>query len=331
MTKTMKAIVARERDGVVEGRLEEVPLADLPDAPVLVDIAFSTLNYKDGLAVTGQTRIARRLPMICGIDLAGTVAESRDPAFAPGDKVVVNGFGLSETHWGGYAQKQRLRSEWLVRLPAAFSAEQAMAIGTAGYTAMLCVLALKDHGLAPGDGPVLVTGASGGVGSLAVMLLAKLGYEVVAASGRAVENATFLKNLGAARVIERNALARAAKPLEAETWAGVIDSVGGETLATALAQMKYEGVVAACGLAGGAGLATTVIPFILRGVTLRGIDSVMASMDRRQRAWNALAELLDPMRLRAIYRVAPMSEVPRLAQDILAGRVRGRIVIDVNA
>ncbi len=331
MTETFNAIVAEDIDGKVKGRLKEISLSDLPDEDVLVDVAYSTLNYKDGLAVTGRGKICRKLPMVCGIDLAGTVAESRDDRFKPGDKVLVNGYGLSERHWGGYSQFERVNPDFLLHLPDAFLPEEAMAIGTAGYTAMLCVQAIADHGIGPDAGPVLVTGASGGVGTVAVMLLARLGYEVVAATGRAAENEAFLKDLGASKIIERDELARDAKPMESELWAAAVDVVGGQVLATVLAQTKYEGLVAACGLAGGVGLNTTVVPFILRGVTLRGIDSVMAAMERRERAWASLGDLIDTHKLREDYTVEPMSRVPTLAEHILQGRIRGRVVIDVNA
>lgn len=331
MSTRFTALVAEDHDGKVRAGLKTLELGDLPDNDVLVRVAYSTLNYKDGLAVSGKGKICRTLPMVCGIDLAGTVEESRHADFQPGDRVLVNGFGLSENHWGGYSQYARLQPEWLVRLPAAFSEEQAMAIGTAGYTAMLCVLAIEDHGVLPEHGPVLVTGAAGGVGSVAVHLLAKLGYEVEAATGRAEETGDFLKGLGATGLLAREALARDCKPLEKEHWAAVVDCVGGQTLATALAQTRYEGIVTACGLAGGTGLPTTVMPFILRGVTLRGIDSVMASRERRQRAWDRLAELMDLEALAAISRTEPMSKLPELANDILAGKIRGRVVIDVNS
>ncbi|WP_333569134.1 MDR family oxidoreductase [Sphingorhabdus sp.] len=325
------AILIEDVDGKPKAGLTRMSTEQLPAEAVLVRVSHSALNYKDGLAVSARGRIARSLPMVAGIDLAGTVEESSCPAWKKGDRVLVNGFGLSERYWGGYSQFARMKSEWLVRIPDELTAEEVMAIGTAGYTSMLCVLAIEDHGIKPGDGPVLVTGASGGVGSVAVMLLSALGYEVVAASGRAEDNEKFLSDLGASRLIGRNELARAAKPLEAETWAAVVDSVGSEVLATAIAQTRYEGIVAACGLAGGTGLASTVMPFILRGVTLRGIDSVMASQARRQRAWNRLAELVDKSQLASIYSVEAMSEVPRLAHEIIDGKIRGRVVIDVNA
>ncbi|MDE0130503.1 MAG: oxidoreductase [Gammaproteobacteria bacterium] len=329
MSDTIQAIVARERDGKVQGQLETLALPDLPDEDVLVEISHSTLNYKDGLAVSGRGRICRRLPMVCGIDLAGVVRESRDGRFQPGERVLVNGYELSEKYWGGYAQRQRLRGDWLVPVPDAFTAEQAMALGTAGYTAMLGVHAIEDAGVTPDSGPALVTGATGGVGAVSVMLLARLGYQVTGVTGKP-DGAGFLESLGAANTIAREELARDSRPLESENWAAVIDSVGGTTLATALAQTRRGGLAAAVGLAGGFRLPATVMPFILRGVTLRGIDSVMASQERRRRAWAALADLIDPAALKDIYRVAPMSDLPELADEILRGRISGRVVIDVN-
>ena len=326
--QTFKAIVVEE--GADKAVLKDLSLIDLPDNDVLVSIDYSTLNYKDALAVSGKG-ICRRLPMVCGIDLAGTVLESRAAQYSAGDRVLVNGHGLSETVWGGYTQKQRLKSEWLTRLPEVFSTEQAMAIGTAGYTAMLCVDAIRDKGIRPEDGAVLVTGAAGGVGSVAVVLLSKLGYSVTAVSGRVEEAGAYLTELGAKDVLARDELNRPAKPLEKELWAAAVDTVGGDILATALAQTKYEGLVAACGLAASAKLPSSVMPFILRGVTLRGVDSVMASSDVRERAWSALAELLDPEKLTSVYRVEPMSKVIDLGAELLAGNVKGRVVIDVNA
>lgn len=331
MAETFRAIIADKQDGKTVASIREIGLGDLPDEDVLVDVAYSTINYKDGLAVSGAAPICQVTPLTCGIDLAGTVVESRDPAFKPGDRVLVNGYGLSERHHGGYSQKQRLRGEWLVRVPEGMSLEETMAIGTAGYTSMLCVLALQDAGVTPDQGPVLVTGAAGGVGSIAVSLLAGLGYEVHASTGRIDEAGPFLRDLGARQLVPRDELSRDCKPLERETWAGVVDTVGDKTLATAIAQTRYEGTVAACGLAGGMKLPTTVMPFILRGVTLRGVDSVMASQQRRQRAWDALAEHLDREQLKSIYEVVPLDAVPGLASDIIAGTVRGRIVVDVNA
>jgi acrylyl-CoA reductase (NADPH) len=331
VTETFRAVIIEDVEGKHKGRLAKLTLADLPAEPVLVRVSHSTINYKDGLAVSGKGKIARSLPMVGGIDLAGEIAESADPDWKAGQRVLVNGYGLSEKYWGGFSQWARMKPEWLVHIPDAFSNEQAMAIGTAGYTAMLCVLAIEDHGIKPGDGPVLVTGASGGVGSTAIMLLCALGYDVVATSGRSAENEAFLTELGASRILAREDFARACKPLEAEIWAAVVDSVGGETLATAIAQTRYEGIVAACGLAGGTALPSTVMPFILRGVTLRGVDSVMASQSRRQRAWDRLAGLVNTAKLAEIYQVEPLARVPQLADDIVAGRIRGRVVVDVNA
>jgi acrylyl-CoA reductase (NADPH) len=330
MSDTFNAIVAEDIDGHCQATLKQISLSDLSDEAVLVDVAYSTLNYKDGLAVGNPKRICRKLPLTCGIDLAGTVLESRDPQFKTGDRVLVNGYGLSEVHNGGYSQKQRLKPEWLVRIPDTFSEEEAMAIGTAGYTAMLCVMAIQDHGLTPEDGPVLVTGAAGGVGTVAISLLSTLGFEVTAATGRVEETGEFLRSLGASALIDRSELARDCKPMEEETWAAVVDTVGDKMLACAIAQTKYEGIVAACGLAGGIALPSTVMPFILRGVTLRGVDSVHASLSRRQRAWDTLAEILNKQQLKDIYTVEAMSDVPELAQRIIKGDIRGRVVIDVK-
>ncbi|MGE3297706.1 MAG: MDR family oxidoreductase [Porticoccaceae bacterium] len=331
MSDTFNALVLdRNEDKTVSANIKRLALADLPDEDVLVDIAYSTVNYKDGLAVTGASPIVRKFPMVGGIDLAGTVATSRDSRFQPGDRVLVNGYGLSERFWGGYAQRQKLKPEWLVRVPDAFSLEEAMAIGTAGYTAMLCVQAIRDWGVQPDAGPVAVTGAAGGVGTVAIMLLAKLGYPVTAVTGRVEEARALLERLGASEIIPRADLARDAAPLEAERWAAAVDTVGANTLASVIAQTRYEGIVTACGLAGGAGLPTSVMPFILRGVTLRGIDSVMAAQPRRQRAWDDLAQLVDRDLLRAIYSVEPLARVPELGRAILAGEIKGRVVIDVN-
>ena len=330
MSETLNAVVVEENeDGKPVAELKKLSISDLPDEDVLVDINYSTLNYKDGLAVSGKGKICRKLPMVCGIDLAGTVVESKNEQWKSGDRVLVNGFGLSELHWGGYAQKQRLKAEWLTRTPDAFTDEQAMAIGTAGYTAMLCVNAIQDHGMGPDAGKILVTGATGGVGSVATMLLSKLGYEVVASSGKA-DSRDYLLSIGASDIIDRAELARDPKPLEKEVWAGAVDSVGSKTLATVLAQTQYEGIVAACGLAGGFDLSTSVMPFILRGVTLRGIDSVIAPQPRRQRAWADLAKLIDTNELEKVFRVEVMSNIKTLADQLMAGTVTGRIVVDVN-
>ncbi len=331
MSTPFNALIIEKNDKQVSASIKQISLADLPDEEVLVDVAYSTVNYKDGLATTGTLPICRKFPMVGGIDLAGTVVESKNPAFKAGDRVLVNGFGLSERYWGGYAQKQKLKAQWLVHVPEAFSLEETMAIGTAGYTAMLCVLALQDWGVKPEDGPIVVTGAAGGVGTVAIMLLAKLGYEVTASTGRVDEARPLLEALGAKHIIARDQLARDPGPLEAETWAGAVDTVGDNTLASVLAQTRYEGMVTACGLAGSTNLPASVMPFILRGVTLRGIDSVMAPLERRQRAWDSLAKLVDLDLLRQIYSVEPMANVPQLASDILAGKVKGRVVIDVNA
>ena len=329
MSDTFQALVVDNADDAYTASIKDLTVSDLPDEPVLIDVAYSTLNYKDGLAVTGKGKIVRNFPMVCGIDLAGTVAESSDSAFKAGDKVLVNGWGLSETHWGGYAQRQRVKPEFITRVPEAFSLQDTMAIGTAGYTAMLCVLALEDAGVQPDQGDVVVTGAAGGVGSVAVALLAKLGYRVVASSGRTSET-DYLTSLGAADVIGREVLDRDARPLEKGKWAGGVDSVGSKTLATLLAETKEEGAVAACGLAGGTDLPTSVMPFILRGVKLLGVNSVTCPAARRDQAWSRLAQDLDLDKLKAMTTVEPLPRVPDLAEGILKGQVRGRVVIDVN-
>ena len=333
MSDTFNAIVFDEIDEVKKGRLTELSTTDLPDEDVHVDVAYSTVNFKDGLAMSEHSpiQIAQAMPMVGGIDLSGTVTESSNANWQAGDKVLVNGYGLSERHYGGYAQKARINPDFLIKLPEAISLEQAMAIGTAGYTAMLCVLAIEDHGVKPDDGKVLVTGASGGVGTVAINLLSELGYEVVASSGRAAENADFLKGLGASELIEREELARDPQAIEGETWAAVVDCVGGNTLATAIAQTNYSGIVTMCGLTGGAEFKSSVIPFILRGVKLAGIDSVMAPIAIRQRAWERLAEVLDLNKLNETYTVEPLANVPDLSSQILQGKVKGRVVIDVNA
>ncbi len=331
MTEPFRALMIVDHEGKPKAEFRELTLAMLPDHEVLVEVAYSTLNYKDGLAVTGKGRIARRLPMVAGLDLAGTVVESRSEAWRAGDKVIVNGWGLSETEWGGYTRFQRVKPQWVTRLPDAFSLEQAMAIGTAGYTAALCVDALEDWGvIAPGGGEVLVTGAAGGVGSTAVSLLAAKGYTVTASTGRP-EAHDYLSSLGATGFVDRASLSEKGGALQKERWAGAVDSVGSTTLANVLAQTVYGGAVAACGLAGGMDLPATVAPHILRAVTLIGIDSVMAPPARRTRAWATLAAHLDPADLSRIARVEPLSNLPQLAADIVAGRIQGRVVIDVNA
>jgi acrylyl-CoA reductase (NADPH) len=303
--------------------------AATPGAEVHVAVEWSTLNYKDALALTNRSPVVRTWPMVPGIDAAGAVIGSSDPRWAPGDRVVLNGWGTGETAWGGLAGEARYKADWLVPLPPTLSTRQAMAIGTAGYTAALCVLALADHGVTPDQGEILVTGAAGGVGSVAVALLAARGYRVTASTGRPGE-AEYLKALGAAEVIDRATLSAPGKPLQKERWAGAIDSVGSVTLANACAQTRYGGVVAACGLAGGMDFPSTVAPFILRGVTLAGIDSVMCPMPRRQRAWALLAADLDRARLASLTQEIGLAEAIDAAPRILAGQVRGRLVVDVK-
>jgi len=298
------------------------------DGDVTVAVEWSTVNYKDGLAVTGRSPVVRRFPMIAGIDFAGTVAQSSHPAWKAGDKVICNGWGMGETHLGAYAEKARVKGDWLVRLPAGLSASEAMAIGTAGYTAMLAVLALEDHGLTPASGPVVVTGAAGGVGSVAITLLSKLGYQVIASTGRTAES-DYLRSLGATEIIDRKELAGPARPLAKERWAGGIDSVGSTTLANLLAMTKYGGAVAACGLAAGMDLPSSVAPFILRGVCLLGIESVMCPIERRKTAWTRLVRDLDRTKLLEMTTEIPLEAVQGAASKILAGEIRGRIVVKI--
>jgi acrylyl-CoA reductase (NADPH) len=330
MADSFTAVVIEDEAGKARTTFKQLTVADLPDLDVLVEVEFSTLNYKDGLVLSGnRNKVARKLPMVAGIDLAGTVVESRSPAWRAGDKVVVNGFGLSETQWGGYARYAKVKPEWLVRLPAAFTPEQAMAIGTAGYTSALCVDALVDFGLSQDAGEVLVTGAAGGVGSFAVALLAAAGCDVVASTGRP-ETHDYLKALGARSFIDRASLQEKGAPLQKERWAGAVDAVGGMTLVNVLAQTKYGRGVAACGLAASADLPATVLPHILRSVALLGVDSVMAPLAKRERAWQRLARDLPAKKLGEMTRVEPMSKLVELAGAILAGQVRGRVVIDVK-
>lgn len=330
MTQSFTTLMIEDVEGKPRAGFKTITLADLPDHDVLVEVAYSSLNYKDGLAVSGKGRIARRLPMVAGADLAGTIVESRSPDWKAGDQVVINGWGMSETEWGGYSRFQRVKSQWLTRLPAAFSAEQAMAIGTAGYTAALCVNALEDWGvIAPGAGEVLVTGAAGGVGSVAIALLANRGYAVTAATGRP-ETHDYLASLGATAFVDRAALSEKGGALQKERWSGAVDTVGSTTLANVLAQTVYGGAVTACGLAGGIDLPGSVMPHILRSVALLGVDSVMAPHAKRERAWATLADSLDPKSLASITTVEPLSRVPELANDILAGRIRGRVVIRIE-
>jgi len=326
---TIPAIVV---DGPGPATLRTLTDEDLPEGDVTVAVAYSSLNYKDGLAVTGRAKIARTFPMVCGVDLAGTVVESGSPDWHPGDEVVVTGWGLSEIHPGGYIRRQRVRSEWLVARPEGLSLAQTMAIGTAGLTAMLCVMALERVGTTPaGDADVLVTGAGGGVGSVAVALLAGLGYRVAASTGRP-ETHDYLRSLGASTIVERSELATpSGRPLDKERWRAGVDTVGSQTLASMLAQTRYGGAVAACGLAGGNDLPTTVLPFILRNVSLLGVESVMCPQPVRGEAWRRLATDLPTDLLDAMTTEAPLGRVPELAEEILAGRTRGRVVIDVNA
>jgi acrylyl-CoA reductase (NADPH) len=304
--------------------------AATPATDVAVDVDYSTVNYKDGLALTNKSPIVRTWPMVPGIDAAGTVTASSHANWRPGDKVILNGWAVGEVYWGGLAQKARFRGDWLVRVPDGMSTRQTMAIGTAGYTAMLCCLALQDQGVRPGSGEVLVTGASGGVGSIAIALLAKRGFQVVASTGKLNES-DYLKSLGAAVVIDRNELSAPGKPLQKERWAAVVDSVGSHTLVNACAQTRSEGVVAACGLAQGMDFPATVAPFILRGVKLLGINSVTCPLPLRERAWQALARELEPARLEALTSEVPLAGALAVARDIVAGKVRGRVVVNVNA
>ncbi len=310
--------------------LDEAQLPAAADGEVTVSVAYSTLNFKDGLAITNKSPVVRTWPMVAGIDGSGTVLESSHASWKTGDRFIHNGWGVGETRWGCLAERARLKGDWLVKLPAAFTPRQAMAIGTAGYTAMLCVLALEDHGVAPGAGEVLVTGATGGVGSVAIALLAKLGYNVVAATGKVSEEA-YLKALGATSIIDRATLSAPGKPFQKERWAGVVDAVGSHTLANALAQTRYGGVVAACGLAQGMDLPTTVMPFILRGVTLAGVDSVMAPLHKRQRAWDRLARDLDMAKLESMIDEVSLEGAIAKAKDLMDGKVRGRVVVKIAA
>lgn len=325
---TFKAIRIDKADKGTTAALAQFDEAELMDGDVTVRVEWSTLNYKDGLALTGKAPVVRRFPMIAGIDFAGTVEASSHPQWKAGDKVICTGWGMGETHLGAYAEKARVKGDWLVALPQGLSARDAMAIGTAGFTAMLSVLALEKHGVSPKSGPVVVTGAAGGVGSVATAVLSKLGYHVIASTGRASE-ADYLKSLGAAEVIDRNELSAPAKPLAKERWAGGIDSVGSTTLANLLSMTKYGGAIAACGLAAGMDLPSSVAPFILRGVCLLGIDSVMCPIEPRKAAWQRLASDLDRTKLSEITTEIPLFEVPEWGARILAGQVRGRIVVKI--
>ena len=324
-----KALFLTQENKLTHAELKALDEAQLPTQDVRVKVEYSTLNYKDALAITGRGLIVRNWPMVPGIDLAGVVEESRDPAWQPGDRVVVTGWSLGETHWGGLAQEASVQPGWLLRLPQAYTTREAMAIATAGFTAALCVRALQRHGLAPGDGEVLVTGAAGGVGSIAVALLAGLGYAAVASTGRAQE-AEYLRFLGAARIVDRAEFANPGKPLQTERWAGVVDTVGSHTLANACAATRWNGAVAACGLAQGADFHTTVMPFILRGVTLYGINRVFIDNEARREAWALLAAHLDAAKLEPMTSEIGLSEAIAYAPRLLEGQVRGRTVVDVN-
>ena len=325
-----KALVIDKDEAGYRAAVKDVDEAALPAGEVTVRVAYSTINYKDGLAITGKAPVVRKFPLHAGIDFAGTVEASDDARFRPGDAVLLNGFGVGETHSGGLAQKARVKADWVLPLPAGLTPRQAMAIGTAGYTAMLCVMALDEHGVKPGSGDILVTGANGGVGTVAITLLAAAGHRVVASTGRVAE-ADFLKSLGAAEVIARDELSAPGKPLGKERWAGVVDCVGSHTLANACATTRYGGAVAACGLAQGMDFPGSVAPFILRGITLYGIDSVMAPMALRAEAWARLARDLDLQKLDAITQEVSLHGALQTGRDILAGKVRGRVVVDVNA
>ncbi len=325
-------MVDKADDGAVTQRVVEIGEDRLPEADVLVDVAWSTLNYKDGLCLIGGGGLVRSYPHVPGIDFAGVVAESADPRFKPGDAVVLTGWRVGEIWWGGYAQRARVKGDWLVKLPEGLTARQAMAVGTAGFTAMLAVMALEAHGLEPGDGPVLVTGAAGGVGSVATAILARLGHEVAAVTGRRAETESYLRDLGAHEILTREEMGEPpARPLDRERWAGCVDAVGGPMLARALSQMKMRASVAAVGLAGGANLETTVIPFLLRGVNLLGIDSVMQPLEAREQAWGRIARELPMAALEAMTQEARLADLPELGAAILKGGVRGRVVVDVNA
>ena len=325
-------VVEKNDEGKTHAAVRQIDIDALPEGDVLVAVDYSTLNYKDGLCIGPGGGLVRNYPHVPGIDFAGTVEASQDPRYAPGDKVVLTGWRVGEVHWGGYAQKARVKADWLVPLPQSISTRDAMAVGTAGLTSMLAVMALQDHGLVPGAGPVLVTGAAGGVGSVAVALLAALGHEVAAVTGRP-EQEDYLRSLGAAQIVARDSLTELTrKPLEAETWAGCVDAVGGAMLGRVLKQMTYGSSVAAIGLAGGAAIEGALItPFILRGVNLLGIDSVMQPFENRKRAWARLAADLPMEKLHSMVQMATLGDLPGLGADILKGQVKGRVVVDVNA
>ncbi len=324
-----KAVVIEKTEAGQNVGIREFDEADLMDGDVTVRVSHSTLNYKDGLALTGKAPVVRRFPMIPGVDLVGTVEASSNPEFKPGDAVVLNGWGLGETHLGAYAERVRVKGDWLIPLPAGLSPQQAMAIGTAGYTAMLCLMALERHGLRPDRGPAIVTGAVGGVGSVAVALLAKAGWHVIASTGRP-EEAEYLRSLGAAEILDRSELTGSARPIAKERWAAGVDTVGSTTLANVLSMTKYGGAIAACGLAGGMDLPTTVAPFILRNVSLLGVDSVMAPRGLRLEAWNRIARELDHDKLAAMTSTIPLDRVLEAGREIVSGRIKGRVVVEIG-
>lgn len=326
---TFKAIlISRDEDKKQSVEITQVNDADLMEGDVTVAVEATTVNYKDGLAISGKSPVVRHWPMIPGIDFAGKVVDSSHAGFSAGDDVILNGFGVGETHWGAYAEKARVNGDWLIKRPAGISAKQAMSIGTAGYTAMLCVMALESHDITPDRGPVVVTGANGGVGSVAISLLSKLGYEVIASTGRP-EEADFLKSLGASQIIDRNELSEPGRPMGKERWAGAVDAVGSHTLANVIAQTQYGGAVAACGLAQGFDLPATVMPFILRGVSLLGVDSVQAPIAVREEAWSRLAQDLDMDKLASLTTEIAFDDLIGAANDIVEGKIRGRVVATI--
>ncbi|MTI13963.1 acrylyl-CoA reductase (NADPH) [Sansalvadorimonas verongulae] len=323
-----KALVLEQQEKKTLSSIKQLDVSDLPDGDVLVDVDYSSLNFKDGLAITGKGKIIRNFPMVPGIDFAGTVAHCETDTFKAGDKVILTGWGVGENHWGGMAGKARVKASQLVKMPEGLDSQKAMAIGTAGLTAMLCVMALEDAGVKPEDGEILVTGASGGVGSVAVNLLAKLDYKVVAVSGRE-QNTPLLESLGASRVLPRSQFTEKGRPLDKQFWAGAVDTVGSQLLANVLSQVNYGGTVAACGLAGGFDLPTTVMPFILRGVNLQGVDSVMCPLERRTAAWNRLVELVPASYYEQATRVVSLEEVAEQAEAITNGQVTGRVLVKI--
>ncbi len=329
-TNMFRALVINKDEAGYRTELKEVDESALPPGEVTVAVAYSTLNYKDGLAITGKGPVVRSFPMVPGVDFAGTVLDSADPRYAPGDQVLLNGWGVGEGHWGGLAEKARVKADWLLPLPPGLSARDAMGLGTAGYTAMLCVQALEKHGVTPDKGEVVVTGAAGGVGSVAVFLLAKRGFSVVAVTGRTADEA-YLKSLGAAQILDRETLNKPGRPLAKERWAGAVDAVGSHVLANVCAAMKYRGVVAACGLAQGMDFPASVAPFILRGVTLVGVDSVQCPIPERREAWAALAREWQPESLQQVTQLIGLAEAIPKARELLEGKVRGRLVVDVRA